>query len=470
MKINTPYTLLILATLLTGCRVGPNHCVPPVEMPEEWISSGNMPVDPDHSLVDWWCQFNDPFLNEYIERIFTDNLDIQIALERVSQAYFQRSIASGKLFPQIDGEILKNRSKPGSFGFLTSPGVAAAILDIQQENIQYQFNCIWEVDLFGRIRRQIESAAANIGVQIEIKNGLLISALSEFVRNYFEFRANQQLMVNTQEQIALLKDELNLTRNRYTAGIARDQDIQTIEESLKNLEATLPPIQINLYSSAYRLSVLIGQNPDYLLESLLSTGTNLSIPDTIPGVMPSELLLRRPDIRQAERLLAENTADLGVAYAEFFPRINLTGIEGYQRIKVQDLLLKGNLWSFGFDALQPIFRGGQIKNNILFHESLRSEAFIGYRKTVLLALEETENALLNFINASVVYQDALSAYTLQQNLYTHAESQYSAGSISKLDLYNAKRSLLVSQNNVINTEMQAGISLTYLYKALGGGW
>lgn len=473
MRFKSYYALLLLTMLTAGCRVGPEHGVPFVETPENWNSLENAPspvtTDLDHNLVCWWDQFNDPFLNEYMERIYSENLDVQMAAERITQAVSLRKVASSKLYPDIDGEVAFNHSKPGNFGF-TGATAIATILKIDQYTTQTQFDAVWEVDLFGRIRRQIESAYANIGVQVEIRNGILISALSEFARNYIQVRGNQKIIFLIQEQIKVLEEQFGLTKDRYTAGIDRDTQLQSLEEELKNLQASLPPIQTNFYSGIYRLSVLIGQNPAYLVENIKDSAVNLQIPDTIPGTLPSDLLRRRPDIRQAERNLAKFTADLGGAYADIFPRVNLTGIDGFERIRIQDLLLKGNVWSYGIDVLTPIFKGGKIIGNIQYNEALRDEAFINYRQTVLRAFEETENAFMHFINSYKTLSDTTAAYNLQKKIYTHSEHQYKAGVINKIDFVNARRTLLISEQAITNSQMEAGIALIFLYKALGGGW
>ncbi len=484
MRLKSSYALLVLTTVLTSCRFGPDHCVPVLDIPEDWISpqllESTLPVDPDHSLVCWWEHFNDPLLNSFMEKIFTDNLDVQIAAERILQAYKQRNVSTSRLYPQINNEIQYNNSKPGSYSAIAALTEAGAsgfsslnpntILQIDQKTDLIQFNATWEVDLFGGIRRQIESDSAFIGVQIEVKNGILISALSEFARNYFLVRANQRLSAIVENQINTLKDQLNLTENRYNAGIDTEEMLQTQQQNVKNLEISLPPIKTSLYAEIFRLSVLLGQNPEALLECLEISATDLVIPDTLPEILPSELLKRRPDIRQAERTLAQNTADLGVAYADFFPKVNLIAYDGFERIRIMETLLKGNIWSYEIDLLTPILNGGRIRENILLHESLRREAFINYQRVVLLAFEETENALIGFLNATKIYKDTSLSYDFSKKVYDHAENQYNAGAISEVDFKIAKNALLLAEQPLVNAKVQAGISLIYLYKALGGGW
>jgi multidrug efflux system outer membrane protein len=473
MRFKSCYALLLLTTLATSCRFGPEHAVPYVETPENWNTLENIttsvPIDPDHSLVCWWEQFNDPYLNEFMERIFTDNLDVLMAFQRITQAVALRKVTSSKLYPDIDGEVAFNHSKPGNFGFAGASALSS-ILKIDQYTTQTKIDAIWEVDLFGRIRRQIESASANIGIQVEIRDGILISALSEFARNYIQVRGNQKIAALLQEQISILGNQTSLTNDRYTVGIERDVNLQNLQEQLQNLQSNLPPVQTDLYSGIYRLSVLIGKNPDFLIDIIKNSEINLCIPKTIPDVLPSELLRRRPDIRQAERSIAKYTADLGVAYAEIFPKINLTGFDGFERIRILDLLLKGDIWSYGIDVLMPFFKGGRIIGNINYNEALRDEAFLNYRQTVLRAFEETENAMTHFLNASKTLTDRTAAFELQKKIYAHSENQFNVGVISKIDYVNAKRTLLVSEQATIYSQIETGVALVFLYKALGGGW
>ncbi len=449
----------------TSCRLGPNHCIPQVEVPENWASQ-----EVTDEIIGvpacWWRQFNDPFVNKYIEKLQDDNLDIRIAAERINEAVYMRGVTASDMYPKIDGYAASVDAKPGTAGLT---GISAlSPLQIKQKTTITQFDATWEIDIFGRVRSGIESADAYIGVQTEIRNGVILSAISEFTRNYLQVRGYQRSIQLLNDQIASLTEQVSQVKSRFTTGVDAELDFQAIDEQLQNLNTRLPTLIGEYHAGIFRLSVLVGENPAFLMEELQTVEPVPEIPYTIPTTLPSEVLRRRPDIRQAERNVAQQTAEVGVAIAGLFPHVDILASDGYDRIKVLDLLLKGNVWSFTAEALTPIFRGGERVYNVREHESMRRESFLNYQNTVLLAFEETENALTNYYNDKAIEVDLTKVYELQKKIYGHNLNQYKAGIINKQVLLTAERALSSSEDNYTSARVNTGIALINLYKALGG--
>lgn len=469
---------MALVIFLSGCLMGPDYVPPDPCIPETWNSDPCCAGTPSSS---WWEDFHDPFLNRYIEAAATCNQDLLVAEATIYQARALRRITASELFPQVNGNLSASRtyfSKNGPVFAIgmdetaTTPGLPFQVQVPQIQNIYTALVDIsWEIDLFGRIRRSVESAEANIGSAMEQRNGVLVSLFAEVARNYFDLRSAQKKGGLIEENLALLEQEAGLVRNRWEKGLENRLAVENVEAQLAELRASLPPILAEIYRAIYTLSVLTGNLPEALVEELLPTYPLPAPPENIACGLRSDLLRRRPDIRQAERELAAATANIGVAVASFFPSLNLSADIGLQSILLRNFFEGRSLtWSLGGTGTVPIFQGGNLVGNLRLSEGQAAAAAYTYQQTVLNALSETESALMAYREDEKMTFEWHEAVQRYRNLDELTGERYRKGLVSLSDLIDSGRTVNLYEQNLLEREATLLQDLVSLYKALGGGW
>jgi len=470
--------LLGLCFLLSGCMMGPNYQPPDPCIPETWMECD--PCLAQEVPVAWWQEFNDPLLDCYIKRAACYNNDVLVAAATIFQARAMRTVAASELFPQVNGDLFATRtyfSKNGPLfnitgGAVDTPGLPFQIQVPQIQNIYTALiDVSWELDLFGRIRRGVEAADATIGSAIEQRNGVLTAVFAEVARNYVDLRSAQQRGVLVEQNISLLEDEAALVRKRWEKGLLDRLEVENVEAQVAELKATLPPICAQIYQNIYAISVLTGALPETLLEELSPIGPLPEPPANITCGLRTDLLRRRPDIREAERNLAAATANIGVAVASFFPSLSLIGDIGLQSLDFRRLFqMRSNTWSIGGLSTIPIFQGGNLVGNLRLSEGEAAAAGFTYQQTVLTALKETESALIAYTQdtASTFHlQQAVERYSVLDSLTT---DQYEKGLVSLTNVIESERQLTAAQENLLGSETTVLQDIITLYQALGGGW
>ena len=342
--------------LLAGCAVGPDYERPKTPSPAAWGEQV------DASTVDlqaWWTLFHDDALDGLVGRALQSNLDLRIAAGRVHEARAQLGVVLGNLYPEVDlgGSYSKSRLSPNGQPFpLTS---------LYQSHYSAGFDASWEIDLFGSIQRGYEAATADFESWIENRRAVLVVLLGDVARNYVSLRGNQLLIDVLRRNVVSAKDTEEITKARLLAGVATSLDVARAQALRASAESSFPPVEVEIKQAVHRLSVLLGTAPETLV---LELGPSKPIPSAPPRVvvgLPSELLLRRPDVRQAERKLAEATAAIGVATAELYPKISLTGAFGLDSLGSADFLKwQSRAWSLGPSIRWPIFSGGRLRAQI----------------------------------------------------------------------------------------------------------
>jgi outer membrane protein, multidrug efflux system len=443
------------AVLLVGCAVGPNFRPVQMPAPDAWAGWSVEGAPPELSA--WWTSFNDAQLTALVDEAVTSNLDLKLAEARLREARATRGVIAGNLWPSANAVGGYQRTK----------------LPAGTEHDLYQtgLDSVWELDIFGGTRRAVESATASIQAAQESLRDVQISLVAEVALNYVQLRGYQQQIEIARSNLQAQSRTGAITRQRFSAGFVSALDVATADAQVATTQSTIPVLQTAAQQTIYTLSVLLGRHPADLLKALSATEPLPVTPPEVPAGLPSDLLRRRPDIRQAEAELHAATAQIGVATADLFPKFSLTGSVNWQADKLADLYTSAaRSWSVGPSVDWPIFQGGSIVANIQVQEALRDQAFITYQKTVLAAFQDVENALIAYakewehrqaLNDAVVANR--KAVTLAMQLYTQGESDF-------LNVLVAQRSLYASEEAYVQSTLNTATDLIALYKALGGGW
>lgn len=450
------------AALLAGCSVGPDYEPPVTKAPPGW---GEAAETSTADLSRWWTVFNDEALNRLVDRAVRANHDLKIAAARIEESRGQAGVVFGRVLPQIDSidSYTKSRVSPNAQPFKFD--------QIYQSRYKVGFDAAWEIDIFGGGRRRIEAAAADIESWVENHRAVLVTLLGDVGMNYVGLRGNQLLLAVLRQNVATAKGTVEITQARLAAGVATTLDVARAEALLASAEAALPDVETALKQTVHRLSVLLGLPPQALAQELAAAAPIPSAPGRVVVGLPSELLLRRPDVRQAERRLAAATATIGVAVAELYPRISLTGAFGLDSLGSSDLFTwQSRAWSLGPSIRWPIFAGGRIRAQIAVEEARAGQALSAYEKAVLVALEDVENALVSYLREGDRRRSLEAAVAADRRAVELADDLYRKGLTSFIEVLDAQRALYVAQAELARSQAQVTLDLVALYKALGGGW
>lgn len=467
--------------ILCACAVGPSFDKPQAQLPERWHGEVSASATPRAiGDDDWWTQFDDARLNELIERGRKHNLDLRAAALRVAQARMQRSIAAGGRAPSISASAAYQRQRQSEVGVNTRlidvigpPGNRDQIIDALSEPFdvfQAGFDASWELDLWGRVRRGIESANANVEAARESFHDAELTLIAEIARTYFELKGVRDQLRILREDVAANEDQLDLTRFRVRGGLVAELDLNVQQAQLANTRSQIPPLEQQEAQLGNALALMVGEQPD-ALDTLLETDMQLdSLPEFTAGV-PAELARRRPDIRGAEARLHAATAEIGVATADLYPRIALTGSFVHQSLDSSDLADWGaRQWVAGPSLSLPIFQGGRLRSVVELRKLQQQEAAVNYQRTVLGAWHEIENALTAYATEKRRNEELLTLVAASSSAYDIAHVRYEHGLTNYLVDLDAHRTLLQSQRAYSESTTQLAIRLVALCKALGGGW
>ena len=469
------FAALSLILLASGCTVGPDFKRPEVPVPKHWSEAPKDNLKGLPLAEQWWKTFNDPILNQLITDAVAANLDLKQALVRVKEARAQRWITITTGLPGITGKSnvsrrFNNTTATSQAGGAPSSGGSFGIGNQVINIFQSGFDAQWELDFFGGIRRAVEAADATVDSEIESSRNVLVSLLGEVASNYIELRANQQLIAITRENLNSQQETVRLTQIRQQAGFASMLEVAQAQSQAASTEAFMPAYETVVRQSIHSISVLLGREPDMLALRLDQAGTIPATPKVTLTELPSELLLRRPDIRQAERQLEVANANVGVATAELYPRVNLSAFLGLQNTRITDFTPIGKSWSTASSLTLPILNWGRINANIRSKEAKFNLAFLGYQSTVLTAFKEVEDALVAYTNEQQRFASLTQAVTASQLAVQMADERYIRGLTMFLDVLQTQQTLYQSQRNLVDSKAQLSTDLVALYKALGGGW
>ncbi|MGP5284024.1 efflux transporter outer membrane subunit [Pseudomonas helleri] len=464
----TCYSLLSLG----GCVMGPDFRTPETPLAAHWA---NTPSQSGHSgtaelPVDmrWWDSFGDAQLSALVREAQTRNFDLQMAASRLEQSRAMRRQVAADTFPAVDGSAGYSRSRNSQRGLNDPSGKGGK----QAFNLwNGGLGISWEADLWGRVKRSVEVADASVQMAEEDRHAVQLLVIVQTAQDYIELRSTQQGLAVVEQNLHIAQRSLELTRLQLKEGVATDLEVSEAAAQVAEIQARLAPLQQHSAQLINALSLLLAREPR-ALQAQLSTPANVpSYAATVPIGLPSELAERRPDIRRAQAQLHAATAAIGVAEADFYPRITLSGNMGFQALQLSDLGSWGSRsFAFGPGLIVPLFEGGRLKGALQLQEGRQQEAGIGFQKTVLRAWHEVDDALVAYQANQRRRDSLLQAVAHNQRALDSVHQQYTQGTVDFLNVLTVQNALLANQAALVDSTAQVSLSLVDLYGALGGGW
>jgi len=448
--------------------VGPDYTPPEPETSDAWQQDLTRGLESGQSNLDtWWTELGDPTLDRLIEKASAGNLDLHEAFARILEARATFGIATGQFFPDVDGigTYQRSRLSEESSSFIP-PGTSRT-----DDSFQAGFDTSWEVDIFGRIRRSVESADASLAASVETFRDVRVVLNAEVARNYIEARTLQARIRLALANVQIQSDTLQLTRDKLAAELIPQLDVRQAELNVATTEAFVPTLRILLSQTIHRLSVLLGELPGALYDELAQAGPLPRVPTEITVGVPANLLRQRPDLRAAERELAAQVARIGVATADLYPRFTLVGTFALEASDFGRMWDQGaRAYSMGPSVRWNLFDGGRIRSNIHVENARAKQALVRYEKAVLVAQEEVENALVAYAQ-EVERREALTrAVTAAESSVELVTTLYNTGVIDFQNVLDTQRSLFQQQDQLAASRGNVLQEVIRLYKALGGGW
>lgn len=460
--------LLASVAVLAGCTtVGPDYAGPPEMALNDaaWTQQSGEGLQPGYQDISrWWTVLDDPVLNALIEQAAAGTPNLRAALSRIDQAGAVYGIAASERYPAIDAAGSASRSESSE---------AETGLPSQTENFSNIGTALsWELDLFGRIRRQTEAAEAEVEASVEDYRAVLVVLNAEIARTYVEARTLQKRLNLIARNIEIQKKTLELVESRYKAELVSEVDVLQARQNLASSQSAQPLLRAALGRALNRLAVLIGKQPGALHPQLMIQEPIPRVPGEIVVAIPRDVMRQRPDIRRAERRLAAQTARIGVAEADLYPRLNLAGVFAFATGLGGGGLLasEAQKWAFGSNLTWNVLDGGRTRNRIGLEDARAEEARANYEQTVLGAFEDVENSLINFEEESKRLVYLRQSVEAAQKTVEKAEIQYKADLTSFQTVLDAQRVLLAGEDNLANSEGALVGYLVSIYRAMGGGW
>jgi len=458
------FVLAAAALFGTGCAaVGPNYSRPQLSPPAQYRFVEATPQAESIADVPWWQVFDDPALQALIREALANNLDLKVAAARVEEARARAGIAKSFLYPQVDGvatygvrQASNSRDEAGND-------------DTTHQNATYGFQLSWELDLFGRLRREREAATAFALATEHARRGVLVTLVGDVATNYFLLRELDLQLEIARRTLTLNDETVTYFRNRLDGGVSNRLELDRITANRALTAATIPDIESQAAIVEHAISLLVGRPP----AAIVRAPTTLVEP-TAPAVpigLPASLLERRPDIQEAEQLLVAANADIGSARALFFPTISLTGfLGGISGDLVKFLGADGGVWSAGAGLLQPVFQGGRLRRNLEAMQARYDAALGEYQKAALNGYREVANSLITIQKLAEIRVHRQSGVTALEDASDLARSRYDSGLASYIEILTADQDLFEQQLLLAQTRGAELRARAELYRTLGGGW
>lgn len=454
--------LAMIVILVTGCAVGPDYKRPAIDSPAAWRLEEQAAKDTANTT--WWHQFNDPVLNQLIEEALKQNLDLKIATARIEEYVGRYWVGRSVLFPQIGANAEAGRSRASEEG--------AAPLSSQVENpadyYQGVFSGSWEIDLWGKLRRATEASRADLLATEEARQGVILSLVGAVANGYIALRDLDKQLEVAMQTAKSREDSYKLFNLRFEGGVISDLELNQVKSEYEQALATIPQIQKLVTYQENALCLLLGRNPGPINRG--KSMDELVLP-SVPAGLPSELLEKRPDIRQAEQILIAANARIGVARAQYFPTISLTGLFGWSSADLSELITgSAQVWSWGGALVAPIFTGGRIRGQVKAAEAIQQEALFGYQSTIKTAFREVDDALINQRRTREQLEAQQRQVYALREYARFARLRYENGLTSYIEVLDAERSLFAAELGYAQTQGVLFTSLVNLYKVMGGAW
>jgi outer membrane protein, multidrug efflux system len=456
-------TVIFTSAMLVGCMVGPKYHRPAVQTPASYRDLTENPQlqaqTDSYADLRWWQVFQDPKLQEFIRTALKQNYDLQLATERINASRAQLAVTRSSLFPQVSGNANFNGGQENieqsKYNFLTLTADAA-----------------FQLDFFGKLRRANEAARAQLLATEDARQVVVLTLVSDLASDYFTLLQLDLQLTITQDTVKTQTDSVKLTQLRLEHGVATKLDVLQAQQVLDTANAQIPDLERQIAQEENAISILLGNYPQDVARGIPLVEQTL--PPEVPAGIPSSIVERRPDIREAEQILVAANADIGVAKAQFFPQISLTGSGGgsFGRDSVFPTTYPTQIgiWSYGAQVSQPIFTGGALKGNLHLAESQHRQALIGYQEAIQHAFGEVSDALIGYEKLHQVRTRQQDSVADLQETVRISTLRYKGGTTTYLEVLDGQRSLYGAELTLAAARGDEYRSLVQLYKALGGGW
>ena len=465
--------VLGLVAGLTACAAGPSYRTPKSDAPPAFASQVQATA-PTPDLATWWRALNDEELDSLVDRAVKSNLDLEIALDRLQQARTYEAVVIGYALPEVEASAAAGR---GTGSDLTKGRADTALRSadtgagLQHINTIAGFDAVWELDLFGKYRREFEAARADTQAARAARYDVLISVVANVVRAYVDLRGFQVRASILHKASDVLTESLRIVNIRYERGITNELDVALATRELATLEAQIAPVEAEANAAQYTLAVLVGEYPENMVQELSKPDLIPSMPAaTAPG-LPLDLLKRRPDVQQAERQLAAATARIGVATANLFPQVAIIGSIGSQGQGWGATPSAGkHIWSFGPGAAWPLLDFGALDAEVDIADLAARASMVNYRKTILNAVQQVDTSLDAYTAQQVRMEKLSVAMMAGERAVELANERYNRGLTDFLNVVDAERQFYDLQDQFATAQVAQGEQFVQLYKSLGGGW
>ena len=463
--------LLAVTLVVSGCTtVGPDYVRPPGPVAEQWIDIDDPRIKAEPAeLIDWWTVYNDPVLTFLVEAAYKQNLTLQIAGLRILEARAQLGIAVGRQYPQV-------QQATGSLTRVELSDNAPNVVQTSFTDVRMGFDTAWEIDFWGRFRRGVEAGNADLGASIANYDDVLVSLIAEVAATYVQIRTFEERLRLARANVKIQEESLRIATVRFRHGAVTKLDVQEATGNLRNTEALIPELETGLRQAKNTLSILLGMPPHDLQDVLGGPRPIPTAPADVAVGVPAELLRRRPDIRRAERDAAAQSALIGIAKADLYPRFTLAGFVGLQSsdtgmATLADLFTGDSFTGFVGPALSwPLLNYGRLKNNVRVQDARFQQLVINYQNTVLKAAEEVENAVVAFLRAQEQARFLSAAVQATKGAVDLSLIQYRGGAIPFDRVLISEERLVAQQDRLAEAKGAISVNLIAMYKGLGGGW
>jgi outer membrane protein, multidrug efflux system len=446
-------TVVVLSLLLTGCTVGPKYKRPTLQSPPDFYAERQVTTSSEADLA-WWDLFKDPVLQGLIREALKNNYDLQVALARVEEERALAGVTRSQYFPQVGyGASISGQQFP---------------LVENHTYYAYNFNTIWEIDLFGRIRKLNEAQRAVYFASEDARRDIRLLVLSEVAQGYFQLRALDADLEVAHRTVKSFQDTLDIFQRRFEGGAASGLEVSRAQAALSNVAAVIPDLRRQIVAQEVALNLLLGRNPGPISRG--SALTEQFDPPEVPTGLPSQLLERRPDLREAEETLIAANANVGVAKANFFPTISLTGVLGGVSPQLSELTATGKAWSLAGNLAGPLFTAGRLKNEYRATLAQRDQAKIAFEKTVTQAFGEVSTSLAAHQELAKAYQEQLNSVVAYRESVRLSLIRYDSGLANYLEIIDAEIQMYPAERSAIIYDLGRKVALVDLYRSLGGGW
>lgn len=453
---------LMIAGLLVGCMLGPDYKRPGIDSPKNWRFEEKESRDTVNTA--WWQQFGDPVLNDLIDIALKENKDVKIAAARVEQFIGLYGTTRAALFPQVAASGTAGRGRVSESGPVPiTPGV-----ENPSDNYQVSLYGSWEIDLWGKLRRSTEAARANLLASEEGRRAVVLTLVASVSSAYVNLRDLDKQLDIAEETTRSRGESYRIFKRRFEGGVVSQLELSQVKSQYEQARATIPQIQKTIAQQENAISVLVGRNPGPIPRG--KSIDELTLP-AVPEGLPSDLLERRPDIRQSEQTLIAANAQIGVARSLYFPTISLTGLFGWSSKDLSDLFTgPAKVWNYAGNVVLPVFTAGAIAGQVKTAEAIQQQALVSYQQTVQTAFREVDDSLVDQrrtreqLEALLKQVDALQVYARV------ARRRYENGYTSYIEVLDAERSLFDAELQYAQTQAGLFQALVNLYKAMGGGW